>query len=328
MHLIASIILSAFFLYSPAGKDSLKVNFPSEIVLDKEINKIAEEAATLKGARLEYKTDVNNLQSIRLTFESAILFDFGKSVLNNSAKEALDKIAGIIRKNPSVGIAITGHTDNIGSFEVNQQMSEIRAKVVADYLLSKNVSPGQLKEIEGKNYSEPLADNSTEIGRSANRHAAISINLPLLKNDSTAIKRLESKTKLIPPSLKKILESVIKKSSKHNSDDVEIDGLLVDDTKTKAGKDFYDIFYNKWIAPDNAKDYTITVSEKPFRLNLTIITVSINDNSVYQALLQPRLDIIEAISEEAISNTQNYLTYYEEIMKQLNGEDMSGTGVF
>lgn len=326
MSLLASIILSAFFLNSSHGPDSLKTGVQSDVLFYKEINKIADDA--FKGAKTEYLTDINNLQSIKVTFQSAVLFDFGKSTLSAAAKDALSKIAEIIIKNPAIGIAVTGHTDNIGTLEVNQQLSEIRAKVVADYLLSKNVPPGQLREIGGKNFSEPVADNSTEVGRSANRNAAISINLPLLKNDSAAIKRLQSKTKPMPPSFKKLLESVIKKTQKSNAGELEIDGLLVDDTKTKTGKDFYDIFYSRWEPPKEAKNYTITISEKPFRLSLTIIIVFINENSVYQAFLQPRLDVIEAISEEAIQNAQNYLAYYEDIMKQLNGEDMSGTGIF
>jgi curli production assembly/transport component CsgE len=328
MHIIASIILSAFFLNTPDDKDSLKVKPSSEVVLDMEMNKIAEEAASLKGAKLEYKTDINNLQSIKVTFESTILFDFGKRILNNAAKEALTKIAEIIIKNPSIGIAISGHSDNIGSLEANQQISEERAKGVADFLLSKNVPPSQLKEIVGKNFSEPIADNSTEIGRSANRHAAVSINLPLIRNDSTIVKGSNSKAKHLPPSLQKLLQTIINKPKNTNVNEVEIDGLLVDDTKTKAGKDFYDLFYSKWEAPENAKDYTITISEKPFRLTSTIITVSINDNYVYQSFLQPRLDIIEATTEDAILYTQSYLSSYAEIMKQLNGEDMSGSGIF
>jgi curli production assembly/transport component CsgE len=327
MHLIASIIFSAFFINSPENKDSLKVTSSTEIVFDKEINKIAEEAAALEGAKLEYQTDINSLQCLKVTFESAILFDFNKSTLNNAAKETLTRISEIIIRNPAIGIAITGHTDNIGSLEYNQQLSETRAKAVADFLLSKGVPPSQLKEIAGRNFSEPVADNSTTIGRSANRNAAVSINLPLTTNDSLALKGQNLKTKAIPPSLKKMLESIVsQKRSRFN--EIEIDGLLVDDTKTKAGKDFYDFFYGKWNPPNNAKDYTITISEKPFRLTSTIITVSINENNVYQSFLQPRLDIIEAIAEDALFYTQGYLASYAEIMKQLNGEDMSGSGIF
>lgn len=136
------------------------------------------------------------------------------------------------------------------------------------------------------------------------------------------------KIKEAPASLKKMLEEVVQQKKTAQDYLIEIDGLLVDDSKTKTGKDFYDLFYNGWKAPANARNYTITISEKPFRLNITQIVVLINDNPVYQAVLQPRQEIVESLSEEAISTTQEYLTYYEEIMKQLNGDDMTGSGIF
>lgn len=136
------------------------------------------------------------------------------------------------------------------------------------------------------------------------------------------------KTKPVPQSLKNLFEQVVKQSDQSKDLEIEIDGLLVDDTKTKTGKDFYDLFYNSWQAPAGAKNYTITVSEKPFRLTSTQIVVSINENAVFQAILQPRQDVVEALSQDAIANTQNYLANYEEIKKQLNGDDMTGSGIF
>jgi len=136
------------------------------------------------------------------------------------------------------------------------------------------------------------------------------------------------KVKPIPESLKKLLEQVVKQPDKSGDLEIEIDGLLVDDTKTKTGKDFYDLFYGNWEAPKEAKNFTITISEKPFRLSSTLIVVSINDTPVYQSVLQPRQDIVEGLSQDAISTTQSYLANYEEIMKQLNGDDMAGSGIF
>ncbi|MEI6565667.1 MAG: CsgE family curli-type amyloid fiber assembly protein [Verrucomicrobiota bacterium] len=138
------------------------------------------------------------------------------------------------------------------------------------------------------------------------------------------------KSKPAPESLKKLFEQVVKqpKPAKAVNYEIEIDGLLVDDTKTKAGKDFYDLFYGSWAVPAGAKNFTITVTEKPFRLTSTLIGVLINDNPVYQAILQPRQDIVEGLSVDAILTTQSYLANYEEIMKQLNGEDMTGSGIF
>jgi curli production assembly/transport component CsgE len=131
-----------------------------------------------------------------------------------------------------------------------------------------------------------------------------------------------------PASLQKIIEEVVSSKAKPQEYLIEIDGLLVDDSKTRAGKEFYDLFYDGFVAPENARNYTITVSEKPFRLNTTQIVVMINDNPVYQNILQPRQEIIEGMSEEAIAITQEYLAYYEEIIKQLNGEDMRGSGIY
>lgn len=136
------------------------------------------------------------------------------------------------------------------------------------------------------------------------------------------------KTKPVPESLKKLFDQVINQPQKSTEPEIEIDGLLVDDTKTKIGKEFYDLFYGSWVAPQGAKNYTITISEKPFRLTSTLIVVSINDTPVYQSILQPRQDIVEGLSIDALATTQSYLANYEEIMKQLNGDDMTGSGIF
>ncbi|WP_430973516.1 CsgE family curli-type amyloid fiber assembly protein [Sunxiuqinia rutila] len=133
-----------------------------------------------------------------------------------------------------------------------------------------------------------------------------------------------------PKVLQELLEKITQKATEEteNEIEIEIDGLLVDNTKTKIGRDFYDLFYANWEPPVDAKNYTITILEKPFRLTSTLIVVSINDNVVYQAILQPRQEIVEQLSEQAATLTFNYLKNYEEIMRQLNGEDQAGTGIF
>lgn len=133
-----------------------------------------------------------------------------------------------------------------------------------------------------------------------------------------------------PKVLQELLEKITQETAEETEIEIEIeiDGLLVDNTKTKIGRDFYDLFYANWEPPVNAKNYTITILEKPFRLTSTLIVVSINDNVVYQAILQPRQEIVEQLSEQAAAVTFNYLENYEEIMRQLNGEDQAGTGIF
>ena len=131
-----------------------------------------------------------------------------------------------------------------------------------------------------------------------------------------------------PASLSKLVEQVKKQAVKTEDVEMELDGLLVDLTKTKGGKDFYDLFYSSWEAPAGARNFTITISEKPYRLSTTFISVSINENVVYENVLQPRLDILEYMKDDVISATQMYLINYEEIMRELNGDDLSGSGIY
>jgi len=70
-------------------------------------------------------------------------------------------------------IAIMGHTDNVGSLDVNQKLSQDRAQSVADFLKTQNVPTTQFKEIVGKNFSEPVADNKTKADQKANRRVEV-----------------------------------------------------------------------------------------------------------------------------------------------------------
>ncbi len=133
-----------------------------------------------------------------------------------------------------------------------------------------------------------------------------------------------------PDDLKQLIKEITEeKAQKVSRDaDLEIDGLLFDETKTKSGRDFYDLFYRDWEAPANAKNYSIFVTEKPYRLTTTQIQVKINETLVFQSFLQPRGDIVETLAEQAVARTQVYLQNYEAILKQLEGADRAGSGIF
>jgi len=329
MSLIASIILSALLMNPSIDQtDSIKTKSPAGVIIDSRVSHVVAEIAAIEGTKLKYIIIGNTAKAVEIKFDSGILFETGEITLNNQSQDALGKLAEILRKNPTTGISIIGHTDNNGTLEFNQKLSENRARVVTDYLISLKVNRMQFKEIAGKSYSEPVASNSTATGRAINRR--VELYIVLSGNEMKHVGEIKDslKMKTVPASLAKLVEQTIKQQVKPNSLDIEIDGLLVDDTKTKSGKDFYDLFYSSWEAPQNAKNYTITISEKPFRLTSTLIVVSINENIVYQSILQPRQDIIESQTGEAILTTQDYLANYEEIMKQINGEDLTGSGIY
>ncbi|MDD4968613.1 MAG: CsgE family curli-type amyloid fiber assembly protein [Paludibacter sp.] len=332
MSLFASVFLSAFLMVPQTTRtDSIKMNPNAGAIYEKQVSNIVVEAASMKGVKVKYLTDPNNQNGVRVKLDFNIHFVPGDSALNNESKERLAKFAEILIKNPATAINIIGHTDNTSTLELNQTLSVRRARAVAGFLSSKNVQEIQLKEIIGKNYSEPIATNTTDAGRAANRRVDIYIVLSDLSKNSTGSLRIPKESlnrKHLPSNVKKLMDQVIQKPNSSYDVEIEIDGILVDDTKTKAGKEFYDQFYNNWEAPEAARNYSITISEKPFRLTTTMIVISINDDIVYQDILQPRQDLIESQKDDAISTTQNYLVNYEEIIKQLNGDDMAGTGIY
>ncbi len=142
-------------------------------IIGKQMDKAAEKAAAIEGAKVEGFTDANNLQAVRVTFDSGILFETNKSTLNAASKESLTKFSKILIDNPTMDVSIYGHTDNTGSLAVNQKLSKERAQSVATFLISKGVTSTQIKDIIGKDYSDPVADNSTVAGRAANRRVEV-----------------------------------------------------------------------------------------------------------------------------------------------------------
>jgi outer membrane protein OmpA-like peptidoglycan-associated protein len=144
------------------------------VVIGKKMDKQKTELEKIEGAKVESVTDANNLQAIKVTFDSGILFATGKSDLNASSKAALNKFANSLKETPETDVTIYGHTDNTGSKEVNVQLSKNRAAAVASFLNSNGI-PTDRMTTEGKAFDEPVADNATAEGRAKNRRVEIYI---------------------------------------------------------------------------------------------------------------------------------------------------------
>ena len=78
-----------------------------------------------------------------------------------------------LKENPGVSIEISGHTDNMGVREYNQELSTQRARTIAEYL--QNELSGKRFLYAGYGPDRPVADNSTEEGRALNRRTEINI---------------------------------------------------------------------------------------------------------------------------------------------------------
>ncbi len=97
-----------------------------------------------------------------------VLFDTGKYTLKPGARERLAKVAGILLAYPGLQVQVEGHTDNVGSDEYNQTLSEQRAGSVRDYLTQQGVSRDSISAA-GFGKTQPVASNDSAAGRQQNR---------------------------------------------------------------------------------------------------------------------------------------------------------------
>ena len=103
---------------------------------------------------------------------SDVLFDFNKYTLKPEAREKLAKVSGILIAYPGLKLQVEGYTDNVGTEEYNQKLSEERADGVRDYLVSQSVKDDNVTA-KGYGKNDPIADNSSAAGRAENRRVQL-----------------------------------------------------------------------------------------------------------------------------------------------------------
>jgi outer membrane protein OmpA-like peptidoglycan-associated protein len=123
----------------------------------------------LKNAKVERVGE-----GIKITFNSGILFDVNSDNLRSEAKTNLDDLAKTLNKYDDTEVLIEGHTDNTGSDEYNQKLSERRAESVASYIEKLGVKATRVDE-EGYGENQPADSNDSEIGRQNNRRVEVAI---------------------------------------------------------------------------------------------------------------------------------------------------------
>jgi outer membrane protein OmpA-like peptidoglycan-associated protein len=135
--------------------------------MDKQAKKIQDELGNV--AKVERVSE-----GIKLTFDSQLLFDFGKASLRESYKDDLWKLGNTLKQYPETDLLIVGHTDNVGSESFNEALSKKRAKTVSNELTSTGISKNRIK-VKGKGETQPSETNETDLGRSQNRRVEIAI---------------------------------------------------------------------------------------------------------------------------------------------------------
>lgn len=103
-----------------------------------------------------------------------ILFKNNSFELPTAAFIELDKLVQVLNENPSIKLEISGHTDNVGKQEDNLVLSSNRAKAIVNYLSSKNIDAKRLS-YKGYGSSKPIAENTSEEGRTKNRRTEFTV---------------------------------------------------------------------------------------------------------------------------------------------------------
>ncbi|MCX6302000.1 MAG: OmpA family protein [Bacteroidia bacterium] len=138
--------------------DMKRINVPA--TYSSEVYKLD---ATLIKVKVGKKVVLNN-----------ILFETGKSILTAGSYTELDRLLGILQDSPLMRIEISGHTDNTGSLDLNNRLSQSRAQAVVEYLVQKGIDRSRL-EFKGYGPQQPITDNATAEGRKMNRRVEFKI---------------------------------------------------------------------------------------------------------------------------------------------------------
>lgn len=115
--------------------------------------------------------------AITLIMPGNITFPTAQSSVRADFYPVLDAVADVLKEYNKTSIAVTGHTDNVGRDDYNMTLSQDRASSVGQYLISRGVAGARISAT-GYGKSMPVADNSTEAGRTQNRRVEIRINPP------------------------------------------------------------------------------------------------------------------------------------------------------
>lgn len=108
-----------------------------------------------------------------LAMES-VKFDSNRATLKPSSFKNLNDVAEILKRYPDYKLRIAGHTDSTGSRELNQRLSEQRARSCYEYLASRGISASRMSYV-GFGPDKPRADNDTEEGRRLNRRVEFNL---------------------------------------------------------------------------------------------------------------------------------------------------------
>jgi outer membrane protein OmpA-like peptidoglycan-associated protein len=108
---------------------------------------------------------IDGQKTVRL---NNLFFDFDSYALQETSLPEIQRLFEILKENPTLKVAIEGHTDNTGKADYNLQLSKDRAKAVSEQLISLGIDKSRVS-FEGFGSQKQIADNFNDEGRAKNR---------------------------------------------------------------------------------------------------------------------------------------------------------------
>lgn len=137
-------------------------------------NRLDQQEAALR-AQLDNRIGiVNTGERLIVNLPQDILFQTDSAALRPDLQADLRAVAANLQQFPGSVVQVVGHADNTGAASYNQDLSERRARIVAEVLAASGVNPGRISAL-GRGEDQPIASNLTPEGRQLNRRVEIVI---------------------------------------------------------------------------------------------------------------------------------------------------------
>lgn len=166
-----------------------------EQIINKQNESLNSLQSLISNALISFKSDELTVETrngkVYVSMSDKLLFQSGSTEVDVKGKEALQKLAFALQKQPDIAIAVEGHTDNVpissGKYADNWDLSVMRATSIIRILAKYGLSP-QRVTASGRGEHFPVADNTTKEGRAKNRRTEIILS-PKLDELMGAIKK-------------------------------------------------------------------------------------------------------------------------------------------
>lgn len=107
---------------------------------------------------------------------------------------------------------------------------------------------------------------------------------------------------------------------------LEIDGLLLDQTKTRAGHEFFCRFSGLWDEPASDEAYNVLILENTSPQWGSVVLIKVNDVAVFQSLLKPRDSDIRELAVKATDRVKEYVRIYLKDGQKIGDDDLAANG--